>query len=85
MKSGEARDLAIPGLSQLSIPIQHGLDGLIRKGCIKSVAVNVESGTVFYSLNPFGYALAEVAKNILKKVLPDENKKEDDPPDDQAS
>ena len=84
LEPNQSRDLSVPGLGGLSIPIQNGLDGLIRKGCIKSGAINVESGTVFYALNPFGYALAEVAENILTKVQPDDNKEPDDPNDDQA-
>lgn len=84
LEPNEGRDLAVPGLGMLSNPIQNGLDGLIRKGCIKSVAIKVESGTVFYALNSFGFALAEVAEKILRKVPPDDNKEPNDPIDDQT-
>lgn len=49
----------------LSFPVQHGLDGLIRKGCVKSFGINPETGAIFYALNKFGRALAEVAKTEL--------------------
>ncbi len=84
LEPNEGRDLATPGFGQLSHPIQNGLDGLIRKGCIKSMAINVESGTMFYALNPYGYALAKAAENTLTKFQPDDNKEPDDPIDDQA-
>ncbi|MCZ6606288.1 MAG: hypothetical protein O7A64_01255 [Alphaproteobacteria bacterium] len=84
MEPNQVRDLAQPLLGMLSMPDERGLDGLIRKGCIKSGAINVKSGAVFHALNPFGYALAEVAENILAKFQPDDNTEPNDPIDDQA-
>lgn len=84
MEPNQVRDLAQPVLGMLSMPDERGLDGLIRKGCIKSGAINVKSGAVFHALNPFGYALAEVAENILAKFQPDDNTEPNDPIDDQA-
>jgi hypothetical protein len=74
----QARDLATPIIGGLSIPDERGLDGLIRKGCIKSVAENVETGTVFHALNRFGYALAKIAENMLEKVKPEDKKQPKD-------
>ncbi len=84
MEPNQVRDLAQPLLGMLSMPDERGLDGLIRKGYIKSGAINVKSGAVFHALNPFGYALAEVAENILAKFQPDDNTEPNDPIDDQA-
>jgi hypothetical protein len=80
----EARELALPSLGKLSHSDERGLDGLIRKGCIKSVAENVETGAVFHALNRFGYALAEVAENMLAKVKPKDKKQPKDPKKEQA-
>lgn len=76
LEPNQCRDMALPGLGQLSLPLQRGVDGLIGKGCIKSVAVNTETGTVFYALNAFGYGLAKAAEGTLAKVQP-QPKKED--------
>lgn len=40
----------------------------ITKGCINTLAVNEETGTAFYALNPFGYALAKFAENLKVKI-----------------
>ena len=63
-----AYDLVDPNWGQLTFPDQHGLDGLIRKGCIESVGVNVKTGTVFYAVNWLGYALAEAVEKELLQV-----------------
>lgn len=68
----QARDITLPNLSLVSYPDQPGLDGLIAKGCIKSVAVNAKTGAVVYALNAFGYALAKVAEETLPKFQPPE-------------
>ena len=72
LDSNQARDLALPVLKGLSIPDQRGVDGLIAKGCIRSVAVDAKTGVVFYALNPFGYGLAKVAEDTLPKFQPPE-------------
>lgn len=70
LDSNQARDITLPNLNQVSNRDQRGLDGLISKGSIKSVAVNAKTGAVLYSLNAFGYALAEVAEDVLPKYKP---------------
>ena len=72
----QSRDLTTEGLGMLSNPDQRGLDGLISKGCIRSVAENTKTEGIFYSLTSFGFALAEVAEMILKKVIPEEPESE---------
>lgn len=70
LKEDEIADLSNQRLKSTSLPIQSGIDGLIRKGCVKSHGVNAETGSIFYALNQFGYALASVAKDTLQKVQP---------------
>ena len=83
LKPNQSRDLASSDLGMISLPIQRGLDGLIGKGCIRSVAINAKTGTVFYALNPFGFALAEVAESMLPKIQPDNIIDIKEPADDQ--
>lgn len=68
----QATDITHPNINQVSIPIQRGLDGLIAKGCIKSVAINAKTGAVLYALNAFGHALAKLAEDVLPKYEPPE-------------
>ncbi len=56
----------------LSYPNQRGLDGLIWKGCIRSVAENTRTTAIFYALTPFGLALAELAQSNLQQFTPEE-------------
>lgn len=60
----QSRLLSDPEDGLLSLPTAHGLDGLIRKGCIISKAVDSKSGGVFYALNDFGRALADRAEDM---------------------
>lgn len=69
-----ARNFEKQTIGQPSIPDARGLDGLLAKGCIKSVAVNTESRVVFYALTPFGYALAQAADELLLKIQPTDEK-----------
>ena len=78
LETNQSTDLALPQLGMLSIPDERGIDGLIRKGCVEAKAVNAETGTVFYALNAFGYALAKVAENVLPKYKPPAKKEEPD-------
>jgi hypothetical protein len=54
----------------ISMPDQRGIDGLLRRGCIKSVAESVVTGGIFFALTPFGYALAADVDATLKRVSP---------------
>lgn len=66
----QARDLTLSGLGMISNPDQRGLDGLVAKGCVQSIAENVETGGVFFALTPFGFALAGYVKDKLIRVNP---------------
>ncbi len=68
LRTGEGLDLVLPQIRQAPFPDQIGLDALIRKGCVKSVAIKAEGGNVFYALTPFGRALAEFVEGMLKAV-----------------
>jgi DNA-binding HxlR family transcriptional regulator len=67
----QCRDLRMPQGDMLSIPIARGLDGLLQKGCVISVAVNTQNGSVFYSLTPFGYSLANASRKLLARFTPE--------------
>jgi hypothetical protein len=64
----EALDLFDPAPSHGTFPEEFGLNALMSKGCIKSVAIKTGSGALLYSLTPFGYALAEFVEATLKTV-----------------
>jgi len=68
LEPNKAIDLSAPYLGQLSFPTERGVSGLLRKGCIKTSAINKETGVVFYSMTPFGYAVHQAASEILKQV-----------------
>lgn len=72
----QGRYLTDPELDQLSLPTQRGLDRLLGKGCVKSVAIKVETGAVYYALNSFGYALAKTVEESFTKLQPEEKKEE---------
>lgn len=85
LEPNQARDLSIEFLGQLSFPDQQGISGLIQKGCIRSVAENTKTGTIFYSLTPFGYALADLADTALEKFTPKDDPRNDDEDRENAS
>lgn len=67
LDTNQSSDLTMPNLGMLSNPDQRGLDGLLRKGCVKSDAMSETSKSVFYSLTKFGFALEEyIDKSIIK-------------------
>ncbi|MEQ9450822.1 MAG: hypothetical protein RJQ07_04475 [Pseudomonadales bacterium] len=65
-----ARDFALPKLNQPSSPVRQGLERLISKGCIKSTAINIETESLFYQINPFGRALVQRANDKLQAFTP---------------
>lgn len=78
---GQARDLSLPNIGQISMLDERGLSGLLRKGCVSSVAVRAESHAVFYGLTSFGFSLSEAVGEYLAKVeepVPEETRNGDE-------
>jgi len=50
------------------MPDEQGIEGLLRKGCIKASAVKVDDGVIYYSLTSFGSSLLAAADKLLDKV-----------------
>lgn len=75
LPANQARDLTLKELGMLSNPDQRGVDGLLRKGAFRSVAVDAHTGAVFYALTEFGRALGVY---VEKFILRAETKQEDD-------
>lgn len=71
LEPDQARDLSIKALGQLSAPDARGVGGLLNKGCIRSIAVNAESGSLFYALTPFGRILVAEIETLLATVTPE--------------
>ncbi|MDX2143213.1 MAG: hypothetical protein SFV19_07650 [Rhodospirillaceae bacterium] len=52
----------------ISLYEQDAIDRLMEKGCLKAVAVEKGTGSIFYSLTGFGRAVNDVIKGRLKEV-----------------
>jgi hypothetical protein len=69
LRPEETLDLAYPPTyTHLSLPDRLAVSALMSKGCVKSVAIKAEKGTVLFALTPFGYALALLIESELKKI-----------------
>ena len=66
----QLKDFSIKALGGLSIPVERAVSSLLMKGCIHSVAVNVETDGIFYGLTPFGADVARASESQLPKVRP---------------
>lgn len=68
----EVRDIAmnVAGRGLLSNPNARGVEGLLQKGCLRTVGINVPQGSMFYATTPFGYALAKAAEAELFSIDP---------------